>query len=153
MGQQTSSDLAKRFASYYTPILDLLSRIPDQGLVWHDILDVKLLARYAFGRTLLLGDAAHATTPNMGQGACQAVKDAVVLADELRRHQLPQQAFVGFEARRLARTRYVTNTSWRLGQLAQTTNPVLVALRNGIFRGLLKGVTERQLETLFKVDF
>jgi 2-polyprenyl-6-methoxyphenol hydroxylase-like FAD-dependent oxidoreductase len=153
MRQQTTSDLAKRFASYHTPIPDLLTHNPDQGLLWNDIIDLKPLARYAFGRTLLLGDAAHATTPNMGQGACQAIEDAVVLADELKRHQMPQQAFVGFEARRLVRTHYITNTSWRLGQIAQTTNPLLVSLRNGVLRRLPKRLIERQLETLFEVDF
>jgi 2-polyprenyl-6-methoxyphenol hydroxylase-like FAD-dependent oxidoreductase len=89
----------------------------------------------------------------MGQGACQAIEDAVVLANELKRHQMPQQAFVGFEARRLVRTHYITNTSWRLGQIAQTTHPLLIALRNGVFRRLPDRLTERQLETLFEVDF
>jgi 2-polyprenyl-6-methoxyphenol hydroxylase-like FAD-dependent oxidoreductase len=153
MHQQTSSDLAKRFASYHTPIPDLLTHTPDHELLWNDIIDLKPLPRYAFGRTLLLGDAAHATTPNMGQGACQAIEDAVVLANELKRHQMPQQAFVGFEARRLVRTHYITNTSWRLGQIAQTTHPLLIALRNGVFRRLPDRLTERQLETLFEVDF
>lgn len=153
MRQQTSADLAKRFASYHRPILDLLTHTPDQNLIWNDILDLKPLARYAFGRTLLVGDAAHATTPNMGQGACQAIEDAVVLADELTRHDMPHQAFVGFESRRLVRTHSITNTSWRLGQLAQTTNPLLIALRNGLLRGLPKRLGERQLERLLAVDF
>lgn len=153
MRKQTPHDLAGRFARYHAPIPDLLARTDPDALLWNDIIDLKPLSRYAFGRTLLLGDAAHATTPNLGQGACQAIEDAVVLADELARNDLPERAFVAFERRRLARTHYVTNTSWRIGQLAQTTNPLLIALRNGLFRRLPARLNERQLETLYTVDF
>ena len=50
-----------------------------------DIIDIKPIGQYAFNNIVLIGDAAHATTPNMGQGACQAIEDAVVLADELEK--------------------------------------------------------------------
>lgn len=153
MRWQTSRQLADRFALYHAPVANLLACTPDENLLWNDIIDLKPLPRYAFGRTLLLGDAAHATTPNMGQGACQAIEDAVVLANELTRHDTSEQAFVAFERRRLARTRYITNTSWRIGQMAQTTNPLLISLRNGLFRRLPARLNERQLETLFRVDF
>ena len=153
MRQLTSQNLADRFNGYHPPIPDLLARTPDESLLWNDILDLKPLNRYAFGRILLLGDAAHATTPNMGQGACQAIEDAVVLANELTRTNAPEEAFAAFERRRLARTQYVTNTSWRIGQMAQLTNPLLIRLRNGLFRRLPSRLNERQLETLYRVDF
>lgn len=153
MRRTTVGDLAERFARYHAPIPQLLAHTPDEALLWNDIVDLKPLARYAFGRTLLLGDAAHATTPNMGQGACQAIEDAVVLASVLVRQPTAEQAFTAFEQRRMVRTHYVTNTSWRLGKLAQTTNPLLMALRNGLFRRLPASLNERQLETLYQVDF
>ncbi|GAB2576820.1 FAD-dependent monooxygenase [Spirosoma areae] len=153
MHQLTARDLANRFRSYHAPIPDLLAQTPDENLLLNDIIDLKPLSRYAFGRTLLLGDAAHATTPNMGQGACQAIEDAVILADELAKNGSPETAFVAFERRRLQRTHYITNTSWRVGQLAQTTSPLLAALRNGLFRRLPASLNQRQLETLYRVDF
>lgn len=153
MRAQTSRDLADRFAPYHAPIPDLLARTPDDRLLWNDIIDLKPLKRYAFGRTLLLGDAAHATTPNMGQGACQAIEDAVVLADELARADAPSGAFRAFERRRLPRTRYVTNTSWRIGRVAQLSHSGLITLRNGLLRLLPARLNERQLETLYRVDF
>jgi len=153
MRWQTPHDLAERFASYHTPIPDLLAHTPVKNLLWNDIIDLQPLARYAFGRTLLLGDAAHATTPNMGQGACQAIEDAVVLTDELTRHPIPEQAFIAYERRRLARTHYITNTSWRIGQIAQITHPLLISLRNGLFRRLPAWLNNQQLEMLYRVDF
>ncbi len=153
MHQLTSQKLADRFSRYHAPIFDLLAQTPDENLLWNDIIDLKPLPRYAFGRILLLGDAAHATTPNMGQGACQAIEDAVVLAHELTSAESPAVAFAAFERRRLARTHYITNTSRRIGQLAQATNPLLISLRNGLFRHLPASLNERQLETLYQVDF
>lgn len=153
MREQTSYDLANRFSNYHAPIPDLLAQTPGDKLLWNDIIDLKPLDRYAFGKTLLLGDAAHATTPNMGQGACQAIEDAVVLADELARYESPKNAFTAFERRRLARTHYVTNTSWRIGQMAQLTHPLLITLRNGLLRRVPASLNERQVKTLYQVDF
>ncbi|WP_020601615.1 FAD-dependent monooxygenase [Spirosoma spitsbergense] len=153
MRQLTPYDLADRFKHYHAPIPELLAQTPGENLLWNDIIDLKPLSRYAFGRVLLLGDAAHATTPNMGQGACQAIEDAVVLADELARGQLVEEAFAGFERRRLARTHYITTTSRRIGQVAQITNPLFTMLRNGLFRRLPDRINERQLEQLYQVNF
>ena len=153
MRDVTVADLVARFGRYHAPLPELLARTPADGLLWHDIVDLKPLPRYAFWRTLLLGDAAHATTPNMGQGACQAIEDAIVLADELVKNAPPEDAFAAFERRRLHRTHYVTNTSWRIGQMAQTSNPLLATLRNGLLRCLPPRLNDQQLETLYRVDF
>jgi 2-polyprenyl-6-methoxyphenol hydroxylase-like FAD-dependent oxidoreductase len=83
----------------------------------------------------------------------RAIEDAVVLADELTRCPAPEQAFLAYEQRRLARTHYITNTSWRIGQIAQISHPLLISLRNGLFRRLPARLNERQLETLYRVDF
>ncbi len=149
----TPSSLARQFGGYAEPIGEVLARTKPENLLWNDILDLKPLAHYAFGPVLLLGDAAHATTPNMGQGACQAIEDAVVLADELRKGGDVEAAFARFEQRRLKRTRHVTETSRRIGQLAQAENALLVSLRNFVFRRLPERVNEKQLETLYRVDF
>lgn len=71
------------FKDYCDPIPEILSHTQNENLIWNDILDIKPIPRYAYGRTVLIGDAAHATTPNLGQGACQAIEDAVILASEM----------------------------------------------------------------------
>ncbi|WP_421830828.1 FAD-dependent monooxygenase [Larkinella sp.] len=147
------NDLMTRFAGYHAPIPDVISRTPDGGLLWNDIIDLKPLPRFAFGNVLLLGDAAHATTPNMGQGACQAIEDGVVLADELERSGTVSDAFKRFEQRRLKRTHSIVEKSRRIGQVAQVQHPWLAAVRNGLFRMLPDSMNERQLESLYKVDF
>ncbi|MVM28632.1 monooxygenase [Spirosoma sp. HMF4905] len=153
MRQLTPDDLLRQFAGYASPIRDVLSRTPDNALIWSDICDLKPLERYAFDNVVLLGDAAHATTPNMGQGACQAIEDAVVLADELARGGAIPAAFQRFEQRRLKRTQTIIETSRRIGAVAQLENRWLTTLRNGLFRLLPASVNERQLEMLYQVDF
>lgn len=67
------------------------------------------------GRVVLLGDAVHATTPHLGQGAGMAIEDGIVLAEELAQHATPQQAFVAWQARRLERCRYIVDASKAIG--------------------------------------
>ncbi|GAB3922294.1 FAD-dependent monooxygenase [Larkinella terrae] len=147
------SDLTDWFSGYHRPIPEIIARTKDENLLWNDIIDLQPLSRYAFGNVLFVGDAAHATTPNMGQGACQAIEDAVVLADELSANDQPAEAFKRFENRRLKRTHYITERSRQIGVVAQIQNPILAALRNGLFRMLPPSLNDRQLETLYKVDF
>jgi 2-polyprenyl-6-methoxyphenol hydroxylase-like FAD-dependent oxidoreductase len=73
------------------------------------------------GRVVLLGDAVHATTPHLGQGAGMAIEDALVLAEELARHELPEPAFAAYRERRFARCKYIVDASLALcrGQLGE----------------------------------
>lgn len=153
MRSMTVAGLEHIFGKFHEPVPVILRHTRDENLIWNDIIDLKPLSRYAFGNILLIGDAAHATTPNMGQGACQAVEDAVILADELRRAGNAGSAFVAFEKRRLKRTHVIVNNSWKLGRIAQTDNSLLASLRNFLMRLIPESVNERQMKTLLEVDF
>jgi len=148
-----AEDLQRIFGDFHEPIPTILEHTQDDDLIWNDILDIKPISRFAFGNVVLIGDAAHATTPNMGQGACQAIEDAVVLADELANHDAPAAAFAAFERRRMKRTHFVVNASWRLGKIAQWRNPIAVALRNTLVRLTPDAVNEQQFKRLLEVDF
>jgi 2-polyprenyl-6-methoxyphenol hydroxylase-like FAD-dependent oxidoreductase len=153
MGAWRSADLVKQFKGFHHPIPEILAHTPDEQLLWHDIIDLKPISQFAFGRILLIGDAAHATTPNMGQGACQAIEDAVVLADELEAQTDPVTAFLAFEKRRLPRTHFIVNGSWQMGKIAQLGNPILARVRNSLFRMIPDRVNEKQMGKVLGVDF
>lgn len=153
MKEFTVTDLKKVFKDYHHPIPQILDNTSDSQLLWNDILDLPPIQRYAFDRILLLGDAGHATTPNMGQGACQAIEDAVILAEEMEKAINAQAAFQAFEKRRLKRTHYITNTSWQVGKVAQLENPFLCTIRNFAFRNLPKKFNDKQLERVLETDF
>lgn len=147
------ADLKACFKDYHHPIPQLLDLTANNDLLWNDIEDIKPIKKFAFDRILLAGDAAHATTPNMGQGACQAIEDAAVLASCLKQNESIKAAFQSFEQRRIPRTTKIVNTSWTFGKLAQTTNPILTTLRNFMLKLTPQSVNEKQMDFLFDVEF
>jgi 2-polyprenyl-6-methoxyphenol hydroxylase-like FAD-dependent oxidoreductase len=69
------------------------------------------------GRVVLLGDAVHASTPHLAQGAGMAIEDALVLADELEKAPTPEAAFEGYRARRFKRVEHVAVNSIKIGEM------------------------------------
>ncbi len=80
----------------------------------------------------LLGDAAHPPTPNLGQGACQALEDALVLAGCLAEQREPVAALRAYEARRMKRSAAIIEQSYLFGKIGQWEHPLLCALRDGL---------------------
>jgi 2-polyprenyl-6-methoxyphenol hydroxylase-like FAD-dependent oxidoreductase len=89
---------------------------PDSQIVYRP-LELLLVPRpWSRGRVVLIGDAVHATTPHMAAGAMIGMEDAIVLADELARADIPD-ALTAFEARRWDRCRMVVENSGRLAEI------------------------------------
>lgn len=145
-------DLRKQFKSYPREVFKLLASTPEDKVINGPIMDIDPLKQFAYNRVLLIGDAAHATTPNMGQGACMAVEDVAVLWDELKTNDL-KTAFVNFEKRRLQRTKYIIKNSRRAGKIAQSSNSFVNYFRNNLFRILPAGITQMPLQRLYDEDF
>jgi 2-polyprenyl-6-methoxyphenol hydroxylase-like FAD-dependent oxidoreductase len=153
MKNYTVPDLLKQFASYHHPVEAILKETKNENLIWADINDLKPIDRYAFNNILLIGDAAHATTPNLGQGACQAVEDAVILAAEIEKNNNIETAFRKFERRRLKRIHWIVNTSWCIGKIAQLENKFLMRCRDFLFKHIPKKVNEKQFTKIYTTDF
>ncbi|WP_217179376.1 FAD-dependent monooxygenase [Streptomyces sp. AC495_CC817] len=93
------------------------------------------LATWTTAHTALLGDAAHAMLQYLGQGACQALEDAVALGDALSDHRHSQdRALKQYEERRIARASRCQTVARPWGNLWHTQDPTLLALRNRVFR-------------------
>jgi len=75
------------------------------------------------GRVVLLGDAVHASTPHLAQGAGMAIEDAIVLADELEKAQAPEAAFEAYRERRFKRVEHVAINSIRIGEMQMGKTP------------------------------
>jgi 2-polyprenyl-6-methoxyphenol hydroxylase-like FAD-dependent oxidoreductase len=116
-------DLAKRFACWHDPIAALLDATPADTLLRHPIYHLSApLPTYGTGRVALLGDAAHAMTPDLGQGACQALEDAVVLVACAADHADVPVALAAYDRTRRARTQQLVQASARVARLANTEN-------------------------------
>jgi FAD-dependent urate hydroxylase len=74
------SQLHELFGGWPAPILAVIDRLDEAELKYLEIHDLPPLPRWSQGRLALLGDAAHATAPTLGQGGCQAMEDAIWLA-------------------------------------------------------------------------
>ena len=142
-------DLKKIFRGYHDPIGKILDATPADQILHNDLHDLCPISQYAYGNLVLIGDAAHATTPNMGQGACQAIEDALVLANCLKRNSQVRDAFKAFEEQRLKRTHAIVEQSRRAGKLAQLENPVAIGLRNFVLRAIPSSFYEKQLKKLY----
>lgn len=146
------NDIVYNFISYHTPIPNILERTDKSQLFFRKIYDLDPIYQYAFDRILLLGDAAHATTPNMGQGACQAIEDALYLALSLKNSQSIQLAFQDYEKQRLARTRKVVQDSWMLGKMAQIDIPLICSIRNKVIELAPNKIHHKKLKEIFDIS-
>lgn len=143
--------LLAAFSGWHDPIRRVLEATPESAIVRTDVQDRDPLRAWSRGRVTLLGDAAHPMTPNMGQGACQAIIDGVVLGEELGRGSGFAAAFQRYERRRLARTRHVVLQSRRMGAMAHWRNPVAQLVRNTALKAL-RHVMAAQVKRFMAAD-
>jgi 2-polyprenyl-6-methoxyphenol hydroxylase-like FAD-dependent oxidoreductase len=108
----------------------LIASTPEDEILYNAIVDRPFDPRWGEGRLTLLGDAAHAMTPNLGQGACQAIEDAAVLGACVQREPDVEAALRSYERIRRPRARWFVRESRRVGQIAQLENPLLCWLRD-----------------------
>ncbi|MGE4511202.1 MAG: FAD-dependent monooxygenase [Sulfurimonadaceae bacterium] len=85
-------------------------------------------------RVVLIGDAAHAITPNLGQGAAMGLEDAELLAYYLEAEDSVQSALKAFEKRRYKRVEAIKAKSYIIGKIAQSSSPIFCRLRNAFYR-------------------
>ncbi len=130
------------------PVGEILAACKSEDIIKNDLNDIKPFLPLSSGRVALLGDAGHATTPNMGQGAAQAMEDGVLLAELLVTKE-PLAAFRAYEVMRKKRIQYIVNTSWRLGQLAHTEPGIKRSLIFSVMRAVPDFVNRRMLDRVF----
>jgi len=130
-----------KFGGQHPDLDPILDRLTPETPIHHGDLGEAEAVHFGRGRVVLIGDAAHAMTPNMGQGAGTAIEDAGELSLLLARYaDDPAQIPAALEARRKARVEALTRTAWRLGRVAHWTNPIAAFLRN-----LLLGLTPQRV--------
>lgn len=129
-------------------VRDLVEATRDDALLQTDIYDFKPIRRWSVGPVGLIGDAAHATTPNLGQGGAQALEDAYHLAacvdSGTGRVDLER-----FRRRRRKKTAHITNQSFLFGKLAHARR--LTGLRDLVLRATPRWATLRQTARIYRL--
>jgi 2-polyprenyl-6-methoxyphenol hydroxylase-like FAD-dependent oxidoreductase len=130
------ADLLRRFARWASPACELIEATAAEAILRNDVLDRPPRRGWSRGRFVLVGDAAHPTTPNLGQGGCMAIEDAVVLGQSLAgladgaSLDAVAQRLTRFERARYARTARITRDSYVLGWFAQGSSRPVAWLRD-----------------------
>ena len=140
--------LRERFAGWHEPIPELIESA--ELILEHGAYDLPALPRWTVGRVTLLGDAAHACTPNLGQGGCMALEDALVLAKCLAGDFAT--GLHRYEELRRGRTRGIQQRSLWMGAVGQWQSRALVAGRRVVTRLLPAGWFEWNLRRVYAYE-
>jgi 2-polyprenyl-6-methoxyphenol hydroxylase-like FAD-dependent oxidoreductase len=111
--------LAERFADFAAPVREYLAAVECDSDIHCAPVEWLPDVAWRAGRVVLIGDAAHAMSPMMGQGGCMAIEDALVLGEELRRDGGIPSALAAFVERRRPRVDWVREQSQALGDLVR----------------------------------
>lgn len=143
--------LVAAFRGWHAPIPALLAATHPAQVIRTELFDRPPTRHWGRDAATLLGDAAHPMTPNLGQGACQAIEDGWILARELARDPSPA-GLRRYEALRQPRTRRFVEESWRFGKVAQSSSAWLVGIRDFAMRRLPESLMQRSLTWSFAFD-
>lgn len=141
--------LLDTFRDWAYPIAALIEASTGEAILRNDVYDLPPLQRWHHDRAVLLGDAAHAMTPNLGQGACQALEDAVALGAAFREHKddIPA-ALRRYEAMRRQRANTISQRSRQIGVVGQWSHPALTWARDAAMQLMPRRLMEAQLASV-----
>lgn len=145
VGAEGEEDLEREFGAWHEPVGAVLAATPGPARSFLPIEDLPRLPRWHRGQTVLVGDAAHAMTPNLGQGAAQALQDVAALRRALAASP-PAEALSRYERERKRHAERIVLRSRLAGRVAQTANPLAAATRDLLARHVPSNLMARQME-------
>jgi len=149
----TRDALVDRFAGWHQPVEAAIAATDPRSIVVTDIEDARPLRRRRAGCAVVVGDAAHPSTPALGQGACQAIEDAVVLGACLERSRGDAAgALADYERRRVPRTNRMTVEARRMGRVGQWRSRPACWLRDRLIEYTPERLSRRNLDWQFAFD-
>ncbi len=142
-------ELLRMFAGWHKPIERLIGTTDEGSILKNGAYDLAPLKRWGYGRVMLLGDAAHPCTPNLGLGGCMALEDALVLAKSFCMEASPELSLLRYESLRRERTRHVQQRSLLMGKVGQWENRLVAGGRQIVTSMLPHEIFERNLRRVY----
>ena len=147
-----ADDLSEIFAGWYRPVLELIETTPTSSILKTGAFDRLPLRNWGEGRMTMIGDAIHPTTPNLGQGGCLAMEDAVVLARCFEKYGATEEALRRYERCRYKRTTMISRYSRYYGRVGQSENVLVRGLRRTALALVPEALALRLMQIFFDYD-
>jgi 2-polyprenyl-6-methoxyphenol hydroxylase-like FAD-dependent oxidoreductase len=147
-----SEDLLRLFDGWYRPVLQLIESTPASSILKTSALDRPANRNWGRGRMTLLGDAIHPTTPNLGQGGCLAMEDALVLARCFEKYGASEESLRKYERARYKRTSAISAYSRYYGIVGQWENVWARGLRRTALALIPESLAQRLMQIAFDYD-
>ncbi len=147
------TNLAAMFKDFHPLVQDMIAATAEENIYFSSIIDLKPFHQWHKKKVCLIGDAAHATTPNLGQGACQAVEDAYAIGELLEANKTFENVFASYQRLRMKKVHDIVNNSWRIGKAAHFENSFTVWVRNNLMRAVPAAASSKQLQKIFDIDY
>lgn len=132
-------------------VAEMISVVKAEGIIRTDLYDLKPIPNWVDKKVALLGDAAHATTPNLGQGACQAIEDAYVISEQLAANENIEIGMRKYQQARLKKAAFITNTAWRFAKVTNTSGWKRSLLKT-LIRMTPTSINERMMHRIYSVE-
>jgi 2-polyprenyl-6-methoxyphenol hydroxylase-like FAD-dependent oxidoreductase len=145
--------LLDSYKKFPNPIPEILAAAKVEDTVRTDLFDFPPISGWSRHNVVLLGDAAHAMTPNLGQGGAQAVEDAYVLAEECGQAASVAEALENYERIRMPKAEWIVKTSWSFGQISHWQNPLVRWVRDSAIRWTPSAIRQKQLNKLYSLNY
>lgn len=146
----THSDLTAIFSDFNPLILRLIEATTKENIICNEITDLTPIPKWYAENVCLIGDAAHATTPNMGQGACQAIEDAYVIGRLLEKNNDFSTVFEDFQRIRRKKVDYIVSTSRTIGKISQWESGN--SLRNFLMGLIPESMNQKMARKIIELD-
>ena len=147
-----NEDLLRLFDGWHRPVLQVIESTPSSSILKTGASDRPANRNWGRGRMTLLGDAIHPTTPNLGQGGCLAMEDALVLARCFEKYGATEEALRRYERARHKRTSAVSTYSRFYGSVGQWENVWARGLRRTTLALVPESLARRLMQIVFDYD-
>ena len=148
-GRFAENNPLSSFKNWPRSVAQLIETTPPASILKTEASDRLPNRTWGTGRMTLLGDAIHPTTPNLGQGGCLAMEDAIVLTECFEKYGVSEEALRVYERTRYQRTAAITTYSRIYGSVGQWENVFARALRRTALSLVPEATARRVMQIVF----
>jgi 2-polyprenyl-6-methoxyphenol hydroxylase-like FAD-dependent oxidoreductase len=143
----SKKELERMFHKWFPSIPELIAATDETSILKTNLYDRVPIQPWGQQNITLLGDAAHPMLPTLGQGACMALEDALVISKCLQKQPNAVLAFQEYESKRFARTKYIVEQSLQSGKMGELENHLAVGVRN-TFMKLMRAAISNSFKSI-----